>query len=400
LSTAEQARAARGVRQRTASPAPSEAAEGSRSAPWEVRTALLAALFVLFCLCALYLARDIAVPITFAFVLSLLLQPATRWLDRQGIPRPVAALATISLFATALLVFGVMLSGPISGWVARAPESLPRLEKSLWAIEQPLGILQQAIRELERITDGVTSDAQSVSLKGPGIGGFLFSSTRAFAINLGTTVILLYFLLTSGELFLRRLVEILPTLSDKKQLVEISHEIERNISGYLVAITFINACVGITTGLATYLCGLSDPVLWGAIAFMLNYVLIVGPITNLCILVLAGLLTFDATWRALLPGLAYLAIHVAEGHAFTPAFMARRLTLNPVLIILSLIFWFWMWGIAGAFLAVPMLAVLKIVCDRIEPLMAIGHFLGGEAPPIAISPSSPTPATSHIERSL
>jgi predicted PurR-regulated permease PerM len=379
---------------------PPETAEGGISATWEARAVLLAALFGLLCLWTLYLARDIAIPITFAFVLSLLLQPPSRWLDRQGIPRPLGALAMICLFAGVLMVFGLTMSGPISAWVSRAPEGLPRLERYLWAVEQPLASLQQAIRELERITEGAVGDAQAVSLKGPGIGGFLFSSTRAFATDLGTIVILLYFLLVSGDLFLRRLVEILPTLSNKKQLVEISHEIERNISGYLVAITCINACVGITTGLATYLCGLPDPALWGGVAFTLNYVLILGPITNLCILVLAGLLSFDATWRALLPGLAYLAIHVGEGHAFTPAFMARRLTLNPVLIILSLIFWFWMWGIAGAFLAVPVLAVLKIVCDRIEPLMAIGHFLGGEAPPIVISTSSPPPATPHIEQSL
>jgi predicted PurR-regulated permease PerM len=363
-----------------ASPVPPETAEGGVSTTWEARTVLLAALFGLLCLCALYLARDIAVPITFAFVLSLLLQPASRWLSRQGIPKPLAALLMICLFAGALLAFGLTMSGPISAWVARAPESLPRLEKYLWAIEQPLASLQQAVGALERITDGAAGNAQTVALKGPGISGFLFSSTRAFATNLGTTAILLYFLLVSGDLFLRRLVEILPTLSDKKQLVEISHEIERNISGYLVAITFINACVGVATGLATYLCGLPDPALWGAIAFMLNYILILGPITNLCLLVLAGLLSFEDTWRALLPGLAYLTIHVAEGQAFTPAFMARRLTLNPVLIILSLIFWFWMWGIAGAFLAVPLLAVFKIVCDRIEPLMAIGHFLGAEPP--------------------
>jgi predicted PurR-regulated permease PerM len=361
---------------------PPETPEEGISATWEARTVLLAALFGLLCLWTLYLARDIAIPITFAFVLSLLLQPASRWLDRQGIPRPLAALAMICLFAGVLMVFGLTMSGPISAWVSRAPEGLPRLERYLWAVEQPLASLQQAIRELERITEGAVGDAQAVSLKGPGIGGFLFSSTRAFATDLGTIVILLYFLLVSGDLFLRRLVEILPTLSNKKQLVEISHEIERNISGYLVTVTFINACVGVATGLATYLCGLPDPVLWGAIAFMLNYVLILGPITNLCLLVLAGMLSFDDTWRTLLPALAYLTIHVAEGQAFTPTFVARRLTLNPVLIILSLIFWFWMWGIAGAFLAVPMLAVLKIVCDRIEPLTAIGHFLGAEPPTV------------------
>jgi len=143
-------------------------------------------------------------------------------------------------------------------------------------------------------------------------GDFLFSSTRAVVTGLGTMIVVLYFLLVSGDLFLRRLVEVLPTLSDKKQLVEISHEIERNISSYLVTVTLINAGVGLATGIATYLCGLTDP-LWRALAFLLNYVLILGPLTNLCILALVGLMSFDSLWRALLPALAYLAIHIVEG---------------------------------------------------------------------------------------
>jgi predicted PurR-regulated permease PerM len=182
----------------------------------------------------------------------------------------------------------------------------------------------------------------------------------------------------SGDLFLRRLVEILPTLSDKKQAVEIAHEIQRNISGYLVTISLMNAAVGVATGIATYFCGLSDPILWGTLAFVLNYVLIIGPLTGVGILFLVGLLTFDTIWQALLPAGIYLVIHVLEGESITPLLLARRFTLNPVLVVLALIFWYWMWGVAGALLAVPMLATFKIVCDRIGPLMALGHFLGGE----------------------
>ena len=111
--------------------------------------------------------------------------------------------------------------------------------------------------------------------------------------------------------------------------------------------------------------------------FLLNYVLILGPLTNACILVLVGMMSFDSTGRALLPAVAYLAIHVIEGEGLTPSIVARRFTLNPVLIVLSLIFWFWMWGIAGALLAVPLLAIFKMVCDRVAPLAGVGHFIGG-----------------------
>lgn len=344
---------------------------------WDARTVLVVGIFGLLLLGVLYLARDIAVPITFAFLLNLLLQPAARYLLRLGLPKQLSALLILVAFFGILLLIGVSVAGPISAWLAKGPEAIPRLERYLWALQQPLERLEQASSELERIVQGTAGPTATVSLAGPGIGGFLFSSTSAVLSGLGTTIIVLYFLLVSGELFLRRLVEVLPTLSDKKQLVEISHDIEQNISSYLTTITLINAVVGIATGVATYLCGLPDPLLWGVIAFLLNYVLILGPLTNLCILAVAGILSFEPTWRALLPAIAYLAIHLVEGEGFTPTIVARRFTLNPVLIVLSLVFWFWMWGIAGALLAVPLLAIFKMVCDRIARLAALGHFLGG-----------------------
>lgn len=190
-------------------------------------------------------------------------------------------------------------------------------------------------------------------------------------------IVVLYFLFLSGDLFLRRWVAILPTLNDKKQLVAISHEIERSISSYLITVTLINAGVGVATGTATYLCGLADLLLWGVIAFLLNYVPILGPMTNLCNLVVAKLMSFDSMCPTLLPALAYLTIHIIEGQGFTLMIVAHRFTLNPVLTVPSLIFWFWIWGVAGGLLAVPLLAIFKMVCDRVAPLAGLGHFLGG-----------------------
>ena len=344
---------------------------------WDVHSVTLAGILAVLLLWVFYFGRDILVPITFAFVLNLLLQPAAKALGRMGLPKPVAALLTLLTFLGALLLLGVMLVGPISAWVTRAPESLAKVENEIGALQPTLQRIQGAAREIDRLAQSVTGNSPQISVAGPGIGSFLFSSTRDIATGLGTTTFVLYFLLVAGDLFLRRLVEILPTLSDKKQLVEISHEIERSISTYLITITLINLGVGIATGLATFICGLPDPLLWGVIAFLLNYVLILGPMTNLLLLLLAGMMSFDSTWHALFPAAAYLVIHVVEGEGFTPMVVARRFTLNPVLIVLSLIFWFWMWGIAGGLLAVPLLAILKMICDRIASLADVGHFLGG-----------------------
>jgi predicted PurR-regulated permease PerM len=159
--------------------------------------------------------------------------------------------------------------------------------------------------------------------------------------------------------------------------VDISQQIEADISAYLLTITAMNAAVGVATGVAMYLCGLGDPLLWGATAFLLNYVPILGPLFGTVIFLLAGMLSFDSLWWALLPPALYFGIHLAEGETLTPMLLARRFTLNPVLVILSLVFWFWMWGVPGAILAVPMLAVLKIVSDRVRPLKALGHVLEG-----------------------
>jgi predicted PurR-regulated permease PerM len=188
----------------------------------------------------------------------------------------------------------------------------------------------------------------------------------------------LYFLLVSGDTFLRRTVEILPKFNDKRQAVDIFQQIQEDVSAYLATITAMNAAVGIATAAAMHLCGLGDPLLRGAAAFLLNYIPILGPLVGTVIFLLAGMLSFDGIWRALLPPARYFGIHLVEGEWLTPMLLARRFTLNPVLVILSLLFWFWIWGVPGAILAVPMLAIVKIVSDRVRPLKALGHFIEGE----------------------
>jgi predicted PurR-regulated permease PerM len=338
----------------------------------------LTAILVLLVLVILHYSGEVVLPILFAFLLNLLLQPAMNALVRVHVPKTVAALFIIVLFVGAVAGIGFSLSGPAAEWISKAPQSIARLEERLSAITLPVAIFQKASQDVEKFAGGQGADATSVSLKGPGLGSVLFSGARTMVAELATMTLLLFFLLRSGDLFLRRIVEILPTLSDKKQAVDISREITRNISGYLVTITLMNGAVGIATGVATYLFGLSNPVLWGVLAFVLNYILILGPLSGVAILFLAGLLTFDTLWLAFLPAATYLAIHGTEG-AVTPLLLARRFELNPVLVIISLVFWFWMWGIAGALLAVPLLASFKIICDRIRPLMALGHFVGGES---------------------
>ncbi len=346
--------------------------------PRNLQSLFVFGIFLLLFFYALYFAGEIVLPIIFAVILYLVLQPAMRALAKLRIPKAISAILVIVMLFGVLAGLGFSLSGPAASWISKAPDSLSRLESRLFIFKQPIAQLQSATKQVEKIAEGTPADTPSVTVTGPGLGSFLLSGTRSMLVGLGTMMVLLFFLLVSGDLFLRRFVEILPTLSNKKQAVEITREIERNISGYLATVSLMNLTVGIATGLATYLLGLSDPILWGTMAFLLNFVPILGPLCGVAVLFLAGLLTFGTIWHSLLPAGLYLAIHIAEGEVLTPMLLARRFVLNPVLVIVSLVFWYWMWGVPGALVAVPMLATVKIICDRIRPLAAFGHFLGAE----------------------
>jgi predicted PurR-regulated permease PerM len=154
----------------------------------------------------------------------------------------------------------------------------------------------------------------------------VFAGTRDLAGESFETVLVLFFLLVAGDTFLRRLVEIFPRFSDKRQAIEISQRIEEDISAYLITISVMNAAVVLATAFVMWLCGLGDPVLWGAVAFMLNYIPILGPMIGIVTFALVGLLTADTLWRALLPAGLYLAIHIIEGETITPMLLARRFT--------------------------------------------------------------------------
>jgi len=355
-----------------------EAEEAAMPLPSDPRTFFLGSLFALGAFAALYVASAIILPVVLALVLNLLLQPAVHLLERMHLPRAIGALVAIILVIGALVGLVAALSLPATIWANRLPEGIPRLEAHLIVLEGPIQALQKVIQQAENVADAPgQSGFITAAHHDLGISGVLFAGTRAVVDGLFTTVLVLYFLLVSGGIFLRRLVEILPTFSNKRQAVDISQQIQGDISAYLVTITVMNAAVGLATATAMYLCGLGDPLLWGTTAFLLNFIPILGPLFGTVIFLLAGMLSFDSIWWALLPAVVYFGIHLVEGETLTPMLLARRFTLNPVLVILSLVFWFWMWGVPGAILAVPLLAILKIVSDRLRPLKALGHFLEG-----------------------
>jgi predicted PurR-regulated permease PerM len=344
--------------------------------PTEPRTIFLGGLFVLALLTALYVASEIVLPVVLAIVLKLLLQPLVRITDRIGLPRGLGALFAIILLVGGLAAVASGIAGPAASWAGKLPEAVPQLQQKLAFLAGPISTLQWMFEQLQGITNGgSTTVPQAPPVHSVNVLGMLFSGTATVAAGLFTTLVVLFYLLVAGETFLRRFVEILPHFAEKRQAVQISLQIERNISVYLITVTLINGVVGLLTSCIMWACGVANPPLWGVIAFVLNFVPILGPMVGIVILVMASVLSLGVTWWALLPVGLYFLVHVVEGEIATPMVMARRFTINPVAVILALIFWYWMWGVPGAVLAVPMLAITKIVCDELRPLRAFGHFL-------------------------
>jgi predicted PurR-regulated permease PerM len=339
---------------------------------------VLAVLAVVY---TLYLGKEILLPLVLAIVLKLLLQPEMRLLqERLRLPGPLAALLLIVAGFGVMAAVGLTISVPASGWIEKAPESLPLLKDKISILRQPLDYLQYGLNQLESITgsrSGAEATGRTVTVEqSSGLASYLATGTTTTLSRFFTTMVILFFLLVSGDRLLRGFVEVLPRFKDKRTAVEIASETVDNISGYLLTITMMNTLVGVATGIAMQLCGLGDPILWGVMAFLLNYVPVLGPMTGVVIFFVAGAVSFDWPWYALIPAGIYLVIHIAEGETITPMLLAKRFTLNPVLVILSLFFWHMIWGIPGALLAVPLLAIFKIVADRIDPLKPIGHIIG------------------------
>ena len=321
----------------------------------------------------LYIAQDIVVPVVLALVLKLLFQPLVSLLERFHVPRVAGALIALAVLLSVFIGLGTLLSSPAAQWVSQLPQTWPQLQQKFAFIRDPVEHVQRTLDQM-----GVRLGSRSSLLSNPiGMATAVLGGTGTIAAHLLETLLVLFYLLVFGEIFLRRLVEVLPRFSDKREAVRISLRVERDLSAYLLTITVINTTVGCATAGVMWLCDVPGPVLWGVVAFCLNFVPILGPFCGIVLFLAVGLISKGPAWAALMPAALYFGIHVLEGEIVTPMLLANRFTINPVAVILSLIFWYWMWGVPGAILAVPVLTIIKIVSDRLRPLRAFGHLLEG-----------------------
>ena len=343
--------------------------------PFDVRSVALTGLFILAVFYTIYFLRAVLLPVVLAWLLSYLLRPIVRTLSRIRIP-PMLGAALILLALLSLVSLGVSaLATPAAGWLAKAPSGLQTLQHKLMPMKRSIAQVAKAGGEIEKLATPDSSAKAAVEVQRHPITEALFVRTPEFISSMVLLVILLFFLLAYDGVFIGKLIKLLPNFSDKKRAVAIAQDIESQVSRYLFTVTIINCCLGIAVGTTVGLLGLPNPVMWGVMVATLNFVPYLGALTGIICMTIGAILSFDSLGYALIFPAVYLGFGTLEGNFITPWVMGRSLTLNPVLILLSLVFWGWMWGIAGVIIAVPILAAFKIFCAHIKPMEPLAEFL-------------------------
>jgi predicted PurR-regulated permease PerM len=339
-------------------------------------------LFILALFYTFYFARSFLLPIVLAILLSLILYPAVRWLKRIAIPEPLGAAIVVLTLSGVLGTALYQLFEPASDWLAKMPRITEQIERKLWNVRKSMAEVSKAAQKVEALTsvDGQATQRQpQVVSSEPSLMSRVMTGTQNMLIAAGATLVLLFFLLASGDLFMRKLVRVLPTLTDKKKAVGLARTIQSAMAQYLFTITCINVGLGVATALLMHLLGMPNPLLWGVMVALFNFIPYVGAAASGIILTIVAFVTFSDLNDVLLVPLLYFSLETIEGQFITPYLTGRSLTLNPVMIFVSMLLWAWLWGVVGALMAVPILMTLKIFCDHIDSLHGVGEFVSGKA---------------------
>lgn len=348
---------------------------GNDPVPSVLGSRLIAALAIIY---AIYWSRAVLMPATIAILLAFILRPAVRRLRRYHVPEAVTAAAL--LLGLMGLAIGATSSviGPVTTWLEEAPEELSRLRDKLRSVQNKLRNLSQTTARVQELAQTSTERAPvAVTIQQSEL-----STNLAFASStvdwLGTAVVVLvltFFLLTSGDRLLNQVLTILPTTRDKRRTVELVYGVEAGINRYLVTVTAINVGLGVCTAVIMGLLGLPNPLMWGALAAVFNYVPFFGAIAGTITMGFAALIAFDSVTYALLIPIAFVLLTTVEGNFLTPMILGHSIALNPIVVFASLMFWGWMWGLGGIILAVPLLTITKLVTEAFETTTPVARLI-------------------------
>ena len=325
----------------------------------------------------LYFARPVVLPVVVAGIAGMTLKPLIRWFAGWHIPPALSAAVVLGVLVTVAGIGFVQLGRPAVAWMNDAPQHMTDLRQRVQKIFPRLARFNAAAAAVNDLgaTEAGKKPTPVIEVKDSRGTSSILNWTGTFLAGICETLVLLYLLLASGDQWLNKLVQVMPTWREKKRAVEINHELQQHISDYLFTVSLINLGLGIVVSGGLYFIGVPNAALWGLLAAILNFVPYFGPVVGVALLATVGLLTFDTLGHGLLPAAWYLGLHLLEANLITPVLLGRRFTLNPVLVFVSLMFWTWLWGVPGALLSVPILVSAKLVCDRFPTLSAVSALL-------------------------
>lgn len=317
-------------------------------------------IFLILLGAVLYVGRAILLPILAAAVVALTLAPLVQAAKRRGVPTPISGVLILALALGAVGLLATAVAGPVSEWIARAPEIGSTIQEKLTVLDQPLAALHKLERSLFGGAGLDINEPPNVVLP---VVAFLTPAAGELGLFFAA---LLFFLV--GQIELRHhAVSLFSSRDTKLRFLKIMRDIERNLAGYLAVVSIVNAAVGVIVAVGTWIIGYPNPVIFGVLAALLNYVPYVGPAAMVIVLFGVGLVSFNSLSHAAIAPLGLIAVATMEGHVVTPTIVGRRLTLNPLLVFLALAFWTWMWGPVGAFLAVPLSIIILVVTNHLFP---------------------------------
>lgn len=317
----------------------------------------------------MWAAQDLLLPVLLAMFFALVGNPIIRVLRRLYVPRFLGALIVLlgGMAATGLLAQKMLPSA--MEWAQQAPREMRQLAPKLRELTKPVQDANKAAENFARAAAGTQTGRQPqvVQATPDDPYGKLLATPRVLA-SLLAVVLLTFFFMVYGENLQRNAIALLPGRQQKKFTVEILHSIEREVSRYVLTISIINTVVGLVFACVLYLLGLplAEALLWGTMAALLNFAPYVGPLIGMVAMLLVGFISFEEPFQSMLPAVAYLVLHTIEGQIVTPIILGRRMALSPLVLILALMLFGWLWGIIGLLLAVPLLVCVKLVLARVE----------------------------------
>src|SRR4051794_14473170 len=314
---------------------------------------------------ALREGAEFFLPVTAALVIAIALVPMLEWLERRGLPSALAAFTCVIAFLAAANIAVASIVFPASDWVRLLPERVGRIRQTLAPVMHAYSQLQRFVDNLFRqFSTAHPHGTRTVQVETPNsLVGIIATSAPAAAIQMFFGVLVIFFFLAGWTRMRKRTITARASFDGAMTTARAIQQMVDATSTYLGTITLVNITLGLVTALVLWGLGMPTPLMWGGIVAVLNYIPYLGPITSALLLALGGLMTFNHPWYAFLPAACFVGLHLVESNLITPSIVGRRLTINPLLILVALSFWAWVWGTTGALLAVPLLIIIKTVLD-------------------------------------